>query len=769
MSKLKSLTSSVGKGECAGSARQIAGSPMKLLVRVVEARGLLPVHLNGSSDPFVKLQLGKRRAKTNVVKKSLTPAWDEEFSFLVGDVTEELSVSVLNEDKYFTNDLLGKVKVPLSTVMEAPDLSLGTAWYQLQPKSKKSKKKERGEICLRISLSTRAHVSEESQQLPQPTSDGAASSSDRSIGNKDGTLSTSNSYIDMSALASLDRSSQGSIERLGDGAVDQPPGTSIDQAVTEPGSAVSNDAMANTSSVVEVLSRYFFGKPADTNLPSIVASDVELVVEQSEEPKVCSVDRESPENGTPSESNLDDLLKIMESKDQGCEMPAKLANGVLVDESYVIAPAGLNSLLFSPNSDFWPAVAELQGTSGFQIEPWKIDSNDGCLRRTLSYIKAASKLVKACKATEEQKYLKAAGNSFAVLSIVSTPDVPYGSCFKIEILYCITPGPHLSSEEQTAHLTVSWRINFLQSTMMKGMIESGAKQGMSEGYAQFSEVLSQRFKVAELDDANSNKEKILASLQAHKEPSWRLIVRFLGNFTFIFSVIIGIYVIVHLHLSRPKVMNGLEYFGIDLPDSIGEVVVCAVLILQGQTILKVIKRFLNAWRQRGSDHGVKAHGDGWLLTVALIEGTGILSAGLSQPFDLYAVFTCNTKRKTSSIKFHTSDPKWNEIFEFDAMDDPPSRMDVAIHDSNQLDEAPIGHAEVNFLKSNLSDLMDIWVPLDGKCDPASNPKLHLRIFLNNSRGTEVVLNYLAKMGNEVDKFAVSTNKFSIPKALQPPS
>nr|QID77656.1 C2 and GRAM domain-containing protein [Triticum aestivum] len=592
MTKLKSLTSSVGKAECAGSARQIAGSLMKLLVRVVEARGLLPVHLNGSSDPFVKLQLGKRRAKTAVVKKSLTPVWDEEFSFLVGDVTEELSVSVLNEDKYFTNDLLGKVKVPLSMVMEAPDLSLGTAWYQLQPKSKKSKKKERGEICLRISLSTRAHVSEELHQLPQPTSDGAASSSDRSIGNKDGALSTSNSYIDMSALASLDRSSQGSMERLGDGAVDQPPGTSIDQAVTEPGTAVCNDAMANTSSVVEVFSRYFFGKPADTNLPSIVASDAESVVEQSEEPKVCSVDRESPENGTPSESNLDELLKIMESKDQGCEMPAKLSNGVLVDESYVIAPAGLNSLLFTPNSDFWPAVAELQGTSGFQIEPWKIDSNDGCLRRTLSYIKAAS--------------------------------------------------PQLSSEEQTAHLTVSWRINFLQSTMMKGMIESGAKQGMSEG----------------------------------------------------------------------------------------------------------------------SDHGVKAHGDGWLLTVALIEGTGILSAGSSKPFDLYAVFTCNTKRKTSSIKFHASDPKWNadplmleflEIFEFDAMDDPPSRMDVAIHDSNQLDEAPIGHAEVNFLKSNLSDLMDIWVPLDGKCDPASNPKLHLRIFLNNSRGTEVVLNYLAKMGNEVGK------------------
>jgi len=130
----------------AENARRV--TPMKLLVRVVEARGLPGVHLNGSSDPFVKLKLGKRRAKTAVVKRSLAPAWDEEFSFLGGDVTEELVVSVLNEDKYFSNDLLGLVRLPLSKVMETDDLSLGTQWYQLQPKSKKSKKKCRGIIAV---------------------------------------------------------------------------------------------------------------------------------------------------------------------------------------------------------------------------------------------------------------------------------------------------------------------------------------------------------------------------------------------------------------------------------------------------------------------------------------------------------------------------------------------------------------------------------------------------------------------------------------------
>ncbi|KAK3134067.1 hypothetical protein QOZ80_6AG0544620 [Eleusine coracana subsp. coracana] len=726
------------------------GARMKLLVRVVEARGLPAVHVDGSSDPFVKLQLGKRRAKTAVVKRSLAPAWDEEFSFLVGDVAEELVVTVLNEDKYFSNDVLGLVHVPLARVMESDDLSLGTAWYQLEPKSKKSKKKCRGEVCLRISLSSRSQVSDELQSIPPPTSDDIASSSDTE--HKEAALSTTSSFIDLSAVAcaSMDGASHSSFERLADTSMDQPDRCSTEQAVTDTGAVADVDETANTSSVVEVLSRYFFGKPVDAAAPS-VASDTESP-DQLQEPKMSSEDPDNLDKGALSESSLDELLKIMESKDQASEMPGHLPSGVLIDESYVAAPAELNSLLFSPNSDFWPAVAELQGTSGFQIEPWKLDGNGSCLQRTLTYTKAASKLVKAVKATEEQKYLKAAGNSFAVLSVVSTPDVPCGNCFKVEILYCITPGPQIQSEEQTAHLTVSWRVNFIQSTMIKGMIESGAKQGMTEGYAQFSEVLSQRLKVAEHTDPNSNKEKILASLHAQKETGWRLIVRFLGNFTFIFSVAVALYVIAHLHLSNPGVMHGLEYFGLDLPDSIGEVVVCVVLILQGQAILKVVRRFLSAWKQRGSDHGIKAHGDGWLLTVALIEGTGIRAAGLSDLLDLYVVFTCNAKRKTSSIKFHTPDPKWNEVFEFDAMDDPPSRMDIAIYDSSgPCNEVPIGHTEVNFLKNNLSDLTDIWLTLDGKCDQASNPKLHLRIFLNNSRGTEVVMNYLAKMGKEVGK------------------
>lgn len=64
----------------------------------------------------------------------------------------------------------------------------------------------------------------------------------------------------------------------------------------------------------------------------------------------------------------------------------------------------------------------------------------------------------------------------------------------------------------------------------------------------------------------------------------------------------------------------------------------------------------------GSDHGVKAQGDGWVLTVALIEGSNLASTNpieLPDGPDPYAVFTCNGKTRTSSVKLQTLNPQWN--------------------------------------------------------------------------------------------------------------
>lgn len=61
----------------------------------------------------------------------------------------------------------------------------------------------------------------------------------------------------------------------------------------------------------------------------------------------------------------------------------------------------------------------------------------------------------------------------------------------------------------------------------------------------------------------------------------------------------------------------------------------------------------------GSDHGVKAQGEGWVLTVALIEGTNLASLVSEELPDPYVVLTCNGKTRTSSVKLQTLDPQWN--------------------------------------------------------------------------------------------------------------
>lgn len=108
------------------------------------ARDLPAMDLNGLSDPYVKVKLGKHKFKTKVVKKTLNPYWGEEFCFRVEDLNEELLISVLDEDKYFNDDFVGHVKFPVSQVFDAHNKCLDTAWYPLQPKSKKPKHKDCG-------------------------------------------------------------------------------------------------------------------------------------------------------------------------------------------------------------------------------------------------------------------------------------------------------------------------------------------------------------------------------------------------------------------------------------------------------------------------------------------------------------------------------------------------------------------------------------------------------------------------------------------------
>ena len=62
----------------------------------------------------------------------------------------------------------------------------------------------------------------------------------------------------------------------------------------------------------------------------------------------------------------------------------------------------------------------------------------------------------------------------------------------------------------------------------------------------------------------------------------------------------AIYVLVHIWMAAPSKVQGLEFDELDLPDSVGDFVVCAVLVLHVQRVLGLISRFMQARAQNGN-------------------------------------------------------------------------------------------------------------------------------------------------------------------------
>nr|GMD42526.1 C2 and GRAM domain-containing protein At1g03370 [Ipomoea batatas] len=686
---------------------------MKLLVRVIEARNIPGNDPNGLSDPYVKLQLGRQKFRTKVVKKCLNPSWCEEFTFRIDEFKEELVITVLGEDKYFNDDFVGQVKFNLSKVFETEGKSLGTAWYTLQPKQKKSKNRDCGQILLTIcfprnNLLVDTQTGGDLAPLTKKYTDAGSESISRAL------------------------------------PLNFPlPGGSLEEASS------FKDEKSNPQTLVGRLYQIFNKNGDGVPMPSVKVSDMPDI-----SGSVGTLDNEDTQEEQLSSVSFEEMMKNMEMRENESEIPSNLP-GVVVDQIFATAPRELNSLLFSPDSNFLKSLTNMQGSTELNVGPWKFENGSENLKRVVCFIKAPSKLVKALKASEEQTYMKADGKTYAISCTVSTPDAPYGSTFRTEVLYCITSGPELPSGEESSRLVVSWRMNFLQSTMMKSLIENGARQGIKENFEQFSSLLSQNVKPVDAKNIGSEKEQLLASLQVEPQSDRKLAIQYFANFTVISTFLVGSYVLLHILLATPSTIQGLEFVGLDLPDSIGELIVCGVLVLQGKRVLELVSRFMQARVQRakGGDHGVKALGNGWLLTVALLEGSDLVavdSGGFSNP---YVVFTCNGRTRASSIKFRSSSPKWNEIFEFDAMEEPPSLLNVEVFyfDGPFHEATSIGHAEINFIKTKISDLSEIWITLQGKLALACQSKLHLRIFLNNTKGSNAAKDYLSKMEKEIGK------------------
>ena len=80
----------------------------------------------GRSDPYLKIDLVANNddnevidsVRTETKKRTLNPDWDEEFVFRVKPAEHKLVLKIFDEDKWSTDDFLGRSLVTVVTRLE---------------------------------------------------------------------------------------------------------------------------------------------------------------------------------------------------------------------------------------------------------------------------------------------------------------------------------------------------------------------------------------------------------------------------------------------------------------------------------------------------------------------------------------------------------------------------------------------------------------------------------------------------------------------------
>lgn len=132
-------------------------SPTHIQVTVQRAKGLLIKGKHGTNNCFVIIALSKEKYQTSVKEKAPEAVeWHEECELQIPSQGNraELVLTALHHNTLGIDEFLGQVVLPLNEmdVYERPR----SRWFKLQSKPGKEKKKERGELEVRIAFTVKA-------------------------------------------------------------------------------------------------------------------------------------------------------------------------------------------------------------------------------------------------------------------------------------------------------------------------------------------------------------------------------------------------------------------------------------------------------------------------------------------------------------------------------------------------------------------------------------------------------------------------------------
>ncbi|XP_065909319.1 multiple C2 and transmembrane domain-containing protein 1-like [Dysidea avara] len=90
-------------------------------VELISGHNLAIRDRSGTSDPYVKIRLGRQKHRSRIINRNLNPVWNESFSYTTNDLNDLMLFKVYDHDWGSLDDFMGRATVKLTTLNQTDE------------------------------------------------------------------------------------------------------------------------------------------------------------------------------------------------------------------------------------------------------------------------------------------------------------------------------------------------------------------------------------------------------------------------------------------------------------------------------------------------------------------------------------------------------------------------------------------------------------------------------------------------------------------------